>query len=68
MTMTVFRIVVLTQTFQHLANMMTNGDKKGERIMPYYNVMLDYEEYCIDCVNEGITPLPFWKWLYENIR
>lgn len=36
--------------------------------MPCYNVMLDYEEYCIDCVNEGITPLPFWKWLYENIH
>lgn len=32
--------------------------------MDKYELQLDYEEYCIDCWNEGITPKSFWEWAY----
>lgn len=25
-----------------------------------------YEEYCADCWFEGITPKPFWAWVWEG--
>ena len=25
-----------------------------------------YEEYCVDCHYEGVTPKPFWAWLWEG--
>ena len=36
--------------------------------MPTYDTLKAYYEYCVDCVYEGIEPLPYWKWLYEEIR
>lgn len=28
-----------------------------------YEIQLMYEEYCIDCECEGITPKSIWAWL-----
>ena len=27
--------------------------------------MWNYEEYCLDCETQGITPLPIWEWIYS---
>ena len=26
-------------------------------------IALAYDEYCVDCYNEGIQPLSIWAWL-----
>ena len=31
-----------------------------------YEVQLAYDEYCVDCQAEGISPLPFCAWEIEE--
>lgn len=28
-----------------------------------HELVLAYEEYCVDCYYEGKTPVSFWAWL-----
>lgn len=30
--------------------------------MMFYEIQLAYDEYCMDCRAEGITPKPMWAW------
>lgn len=30
------------------------------------DLMRSYDEYCVDCYAEGITPKSFWAWLWEG--
>lgn len=30
--------------------------------MMTYEVQLAYDEYCVDCYTEGVTPLPIEAW------
>ena len=41
-----------------------NKDTKGKKIknMYTYEIQLAYDEYCMDCYWEGITPKPIWEW------
>lgn len=33
--------------------------------MSKYELEEMWEEYCADCWYEGVTPKPFWAWLWD---